>query len=277
MSGILRGEPAVDSDTAALDWRPGLRAEKAFLAASALLFLASATVTIDLCKSMSASMPMPGGWTMSMTWMKMSGQSWFSATASFLRMWVVMMVAMMLPSLTPMLLHYRRFLRSQSDRPLAGLTMITAASYFFVWTIAGALAYPVAVTLSVAEMRSPILQRLVPLAIGVVLLLAGIVQLTPWKTRRLMRCRNEPVCRPATSFVRTAWLDGVHLGVDCGLCCAGFMIILIVADLMSLTYMAAITAALTTERLVNNPARVARAIGVIMIAASYVVIARALI
>jgi predicted metal-binding membrane protein len=44
-------------------------------------------------------MPMPGRWTMPMAWMRMPGQTWPGAAASFLGMWVVMMVAMMLPSL----------------------------------------------------------------------------------------------------------------------------------------------------------------------------------
>ena len=44
-------------------------------------------------------MPVPGGRTMSMAWMPMHGQTWPVAAASFLGMWVVMMVAMMLPSL----------------------------------------------------------------------------------------------------------------------------------------------------------------------------------
>jgi predicted metal-binding membrane protein len=46
-------------------------------------------------------MPMPGGWTMSMAWMRMPRQTWPGAAASFLGMWVVMMVAMMMPSLLP--------------------------------------------------------------------------------------------------------------------------------------------------------------------------------
>jgi predicted metal-binding membrane protein len=49
-------------------------------------------------------MSMPGGWTMSMAWTLMPGQTWPGAAASFLGMWTVMMVAMMLPSLVPMLL-----------------------------------------------------------------------------------------------------------------------------------------------------------------------------
>jgi hypothetical protein len=52
--------------------------ERAFFGVSALLFAASAAATIVWCASMSAmgGMPMPGGWTMSMAWMRMPGQTW---------------------------------------------------------------------------------------------------------------------------------------------------------------------------------------------------------
>jgi predicted metal-binding membrane protein len=83
--------------------------QRAFLGVSGLLFAASAAATIGWSASMPAmcGMPMPGGWTMSMAWMRMPGQTWSGAAASFLGMWVVMMVAMMLPSLVPMLWRYR--------------------------------------------------------------------------------------------------------------------------------------------------------------------------
>jgi predicted metal-binding membrane protein len=83
----------------------GRASQRAFFGVSALLFAASAAVTIVWCTSMSemGEMPMPGGWTMSMAWMRMSGQTWPVAAASFFGMWSVMMVAMMLPSLVPML------------------------------------------------------------------------------------------------------------------------------------------------------------------------------
>ena len=62
--------------------------QKAFLGVSALLFAASAAVTIVWCASMWAmgGMPMPGGWTMSMAWMRMPGQTWPGAAASVLGM-----------------------------------------------------------------------------------------------------------------------------------------------------------------------------------------------
>jgi predicted metal-binding membrane protein len=113
--------------------------QRAFFAVSALLFAASAATTIVWCASMSAmaEMPMPGGWTMSMAWMRMPGQTWPGAAAWFLCMWVVMMVAMMLPSLVPMLWRYRQAVGSTSETRLGPLTALVSVGYFFVWTVFG--------------------------------------------------------------------------------------------------------------------------------------------
>jgi hypothetical protein len=83
--------------------------QRAFFGVSALLFAASAAVTIVWSRSMSAmgAMPMAGGWTMSMAWTRMPEQTWQAAAASFLGMWIVMMVAMMMPALLAMLRRYR--------------------------------------------------------------------------------------------------------------------------------------------------------------------------
>ena len=99
------------------------------LSVSALLFTASAAVTIAWCRSMSSmgEMPMPGGWTMSMAWMRMPGQTWPGAAASFLGMWVVMMVAMMLPSLVPMLWRYRQAVGRTGETRLDRLTALVGA------------------------------------------------------------------------------------------------------------------------------------------------------
>src|SRR5213595_2103775 len=112
---------------------------QAFLGVSALLFAASAAVTIAWCASMSAmrEMPMPGGWTMSMAWMRMPGQTWPGAAASFLGMWVVMMVAMMLPSLVPMLLRYREAVGRAGETHVGWLTALVGVGYFAVWTMFG--------------------------------------------------------------------------------------------------------------------------------------------
>src|SRR5678816_2046551 len=117
--------------------------ERAFFGVSALLFATSAAVTVACCASMSAmgGMPMPGGWTMSMAWMRMPGQSWPGAAATFLGMWMVMMVAMMLPSLVPMLRRYRQAVERTRETRLVRLTALVAAGYFLVWTGFGIAAF----------------------------------------------------------------------------------------------------------------------------------------
>src|SRR5262249_2803542 len=123
-------------------------AERAFFGVSALLFAASAAVTIVWCGSMSGGMPMPGGWTMSMAWMRMPGQTWPGAAMSFLGMWVVMMVAMMLPSLVPMLGRYRQAVGRTGEARLGRRTALVGAGYFFVWTGLGMAAFPLGVALA---------------------------------------------------------------------------------------------------------------------------------
>src|SRR4030095_2307769 len=99
--------------------------EAAFVGVSGLLFAGSTTLTIVWCASMSAmGMPMPGGWTMSMAWMRMPSQTWPTAAALFLGMWVVMMMAMMLPSLVPMLLRYRQAVAGTGKARLGWLTAL---------------------------------------------------------------------------------------------------------------------------------------------------------
>src|SRR5881628_3564101 len=124
--------------------------QKAFLGVSTLLFAASAAATTVWCRSMSAmgEMPMPGGWKMSMAWMRMPGQTWPGAAASFLGMWVVMMVAMMLPSLVPMLQRYRRAVGGPGETRLGRLTVLVSVGYFFVWTVFGMAAFPLGVALA---------------------------------------------------------------------------------------------------------------------------------
>jgi len=252
--------------------------QRAFFGVSALLFAASAAVTRIWCSSMSAmgEMPMPGGWTMSMAWMLMPGQTWPGAAASFLGMWVVMMVAMMLPSLVPMLWRYRQAVGRTGETRLGRLTALVGAGYFFVWTAFGMLAFPLGVALTAVEMQVPALARAVPIAVGVVVLLAGALQFTAWKARHLACCRAAPGHgRPLPADARTAWRHGLRLGLHCSTCCAGLTAILLVIGVMDLRVMAVVTAAITVERLAPAGEHVARAVGAVIVVAGLFLIARA--
>jgi len=251
--------------------------ERVFFGVSALLFVASAAVTIVWNGSMSAmgEMPMSGGWTMSMAWMRMPGQTWPGTAASFLGMWVVMMVAMMLPSLVPMLWRYRQAVGTGETR-LGLLTALVGFAYFVVWAGFGMAAFPLGVLLATIEMEQPALARAVPITVGVVVVIAGAVQFTAWKAHHLACCRELPEGgRRLPATAGTAWRRGVRLGLHCSQCCAGMMVILLVIGVMDLSVMAVVTAAITVERIAPAGERVARAIGAVVVGAGLFLIARA--
>jgi predicted metal-binding membrane protein len=252
--------------------------QRAFLGVSMLLFAASAAVSIVWCASMSAmgEIPMPGGWTMSMAWVRMCGRTWLGTAASFLGMWVVMMVAMMLPSLVPMLWRYRRAVGRTGETRLGRLTALVGVGYFFVWTVVGMAAYPLGVALVEVEMQLPVLARAVPIAVGVVVLIAGALQFTAWKARHLACCREAPGRgRTLPGDAGTAWRHGLRLGLHCTYGCAGLTAILLVIGVMDLRAMAVVTAAITVERLAPAGERVARATGIVALGAGLFLIARA--
>jgi predicted metal-binding membrane protein len=252
--------------------------QQALLGVSALLFAASAALTTLWCASMSAmgEMPMPGGWTMSMAWMRMPGQTWRGAAASFLGMWVVMMVAMMLPSLVPMLWRYREAIGTTGQTRLGRLTVLVGVAYFFVWTVFGMVAFPLGVALATVAMEQPALARAVPIAVGIVVLVAGCLQLTAWKARHLACCREAPgPGRRLPADAGTAWRHGLRLGLHCSYCCAGLTAVLLVIGLMDLRAMVVVAAAITAERLAPAGERVARAIGAVAVGAGLFLIARA--
>ena len=139
-------------------------------------------------------MEMPGGWHMSMLWMPMPGQTWTGAAASFLGMWFVMMVTMMLPSLVPVLWRYRRAVGGTSDVRLGWLTALVGVGYFGVWTMFGLAAFPLGVALTTIEMQQPAVARAVPIAVAVIVVLAGALPFSAWKARHLGACREAPGC-----------------------------------------------------------------------------------
>lgn len=180
---------------------------------------------------------------------------------SFLGMWIAMMAAMMLPSLLPLLQRYRRAVGS---RP----TALVGAGYLFVWSLVGVIVFPLGVAWAALE---------TPLAVGLVVLAAGLVQFTTWKARRLACCRDVAVDgRGRPVDVGTTWRHGLRLGLDCVLCCANLTAILLVLGVMDFAVMAFVTAAITLERLAPAGERVARAVGVVVVGAGLFLIACAI-
>jgi predicted metal-binding membrane protein len=201
---------------------------------------------------MSGGMPMPGGWTMSMAWMKMPSQTWLSMTSAFIGMWIVMMVAMMLPSLMTSLVKCKSAKRA----------VLAFTGYFVVWTLFGFIAYAGGLLIAQLAMQSSKFAQFVPAATAIVVALCGIFQLTSWKARRLASC-----CNPEAFSGYSGWYHGVKLGVNCAICCFGFMLSLLVIDIMDLRAMALIAVAITIERISPYRRRIAIISGIALIAA----------
>ena len=225
------------------------------------------------------TMPMPGGAIMS-PWMPMCGQSWIGAAASFLGMWTAMMAAMMLPSLVPTLWRYQRAVGGAGALPAPLATLLVAGGYLFVWTLLGAAVYVLGAATMSVTMRYGALGRTVPVATGLLVLAAGVLQLTRWRARHLACCRHG--CHPPGMGWRSsatdacgAWIRGLRLGLHCSQCCAGLTAVLLVTGIMDLPIMLAVTAAITLERLAPGGERIGRITGIAVIAAGLFLTVRA--
>jgi predicted metal-binding membrane protein len=211
-------------------------------------------------------MPMPGGWTMSMAWMRMPGQTWADALAAFLGMWVPMMVGMMLPSVTRPLCRYRRALAGSGASHPVNRVAVAGMAYFAVWTLFGIVIFPFGAAFAEVAMAFPAVARAVPAAAGVVVIVAGALQLTAWKARRLACCRAALARGDAfEASASAAWRNGMRLGLQCIACCSGLTAVLLVVGVMDVSAMIAVTAAITLERLAPAGERAARIVGVVAI------------
>ena len=237
--------------------------ERVIYGAALAVFAVAAAATIYFTRSMSGGMRMPGNWTMSMMWMVMPGQTWVTALLAFVGMWLVMMVAMMLPSALPMLLLYRRAAAFRGEPRLDVLTLAIATGYFLVWTLFGVVAYAAGVVISRAAMNWVTLSKIVPLAVGLALVFAGIYQLTPWKSACLKHCRDPLllVAHHLHSSWRGALRLGIHHGLFCAACCWGLMVIQLVLGVMDLTVMSVVALIIALEKVVPRGDVIARVTG----------------
>jgi predicted metal-binding membrane protein len=242
-----------------------------FHVAAVLVFTASAAVTIAWCGSMSGmpGMEMPGGWTMSMAWMRMPGQGWLGYAGTFIGMWAVMMVAMMLPAFMPMLASYGRSLSvaSLGAPKKRALGAVVVAGYFATWILFGLALLPPGTAFAELAMRIPAVSQAVPVMGALVVLAAGLSQFTAWKSRRLACCRHTiDCCRDRQPGYRAAWRHGLKIGARCVHSCAGLTAVLLVIGVMDLLAMALVTIAISAERLMPERSRAPRVIGASLLA-----------
>jgi predicted metal-binding membrane protein len=254
------------------------RTEQWARAVASGVFLLAVAYTLYAAHGMSGGMRMPGGWTMQMMWMVMPGQSVTGSAVIFLVMWQAMMIAMMLPSSWPTLELYSRVARHTGQRWLMFNTVLAGAGYFTVWGAFGAIAFAAGFEISRAAMASPTLSHWIPSAAGVLLVIAGIWQLTPLKQSCLKHCR-EPLLFLGHAYKPGVWGGfrvGLHHGAFCAACCWALMLMQLVLGVMNIAVMAGVAAIIATEKLWKRGPVLARLVGAVSIVAGIVLVARSI-
>jgi len=223
---------------------------------------------------------------MSMAWMSMADQSGVQRAAMFLTMWTVMMVAMMLPSVMPVVMLHRGLLHARATRDAeaqtaeavpSGSNLLLLVGYFAVWAAFGGIAYVIGTSIAAAVMRSASLSRAVPVAAGVTLAAAGLYQLTRWKQICLSHCRSplEFFLRHRIRTSADSFTFGVHHGAYCAACCWALMVIQLALGIMSVPLMIAVAGVIFLERQWRYGQKMAVAVGVAAILAGALLVLRA--
>lgn len=195
-------------------------------------------------------------------------------------MWFVMMAAMMLPSAAPMVLMYARVYRQGEARgQIAAARMPVsefAGGYLAVWLgfslAATALQYALEQSGLVDGMWMWSLSRYLTAAL---LIAAGLYQLTPLKQACLTQCRSPAAFLSANwqSGPKGAFRLGLKHGLYCLGCCWVLMLLLFAGGVMNLFWIAGLSALVLLEKLAPFGARLAKPIGLVLIAAGIAVAA----
>jgi len=185
---------------------------------------------------------------------------WNAAELGYLWvMWSIMMVAMMLPSATPMILLVARLASERRARAIAAnvspgsaslVTPVFVAGYLAAWTGYSALAATAQWLLHGALLVSDMMVSVSPLLSGSLLVGAGLFQFSPLKDKCVTHCRSP------LSFLTAQWREGtggafrmgVHHGTYCVGCCWALMALLFVLGVMNLLWVTALAVLVLLEK-----------------------------
>lgn len=189
-------------------------------------------------------------------------------TAGLAIMWIVMMVAMMIPSAAPVILLFagvsrRRRVQGVPATPVS----VFVLGYLLAWSGYAVLAALTQSALHSAALISPMMASSSPLLGGGLLILAGLYQWMPAKGACLSHCRSP------LGFISTEWREGVsgalamgfRHGSYCVGCCWALMGLLFVAGVMNLLWVVAIAGFVLAEKVIPNGRLIGRITGVMLV------------
>ena len=189
------------------------------------------------------------------------------ALLPFLGLWLVMMAAMMLPSVAPVAVLWSRLIGGGPAGPARAARMgMFLSGYLLAWAACGVVAFAALAGAGRLLTASPAAAR----GLGVtIFIVAGIYQFSPWKDWCLRRCRSPVGALMYYLGFKGRSRDlrvGVHHGVTCAGCCWGLMIALVAVGVMNLAVMAALAAVIFAEKLWRYGKPFAQAVGVTLAA-----------
>jgi predicted metal-binding membrane protein len=188
------------------------------------------------------------------------------APLPFLGLWIVMMTAMMLPSVAPVAVLWMRTISGASTGPGRAIRMsMFLAGYLLAWAASGAVALAALTGTGRLLTTSPTAAKWLGVSIFIA---AGSYQFTGWKAWCLRHCRS-----PIGALLHYARFQGrsrdlrvgVHHGVTCVGCCWGLMIVLIAVGVMNLAAMAALAFVIFAEKLWRYGKPFGQAAGVVLV------------
>ena len=185
----------------------------------------------------------------------------------FMATWIVMMVAMMFPAVSPVVVTFDRWV-ARTGRSRAA-TLVFVAAYLIVWSAAGLLAYDALLAL---QAWLPSDDGRAIRAGAVILALAGAYQLTPLKYACLRHCRS-PLALVAQhadqlrgGLAGPVWV-GVKHGLYCLGCCWSLVLVLGLVGMMNLAWMALVAVVILLEKAAPRGVLISRLVGLSLLGA----------
>jgi predicted metal-binding membrane protein len=186
----------------------------------------------------------------------------------FVSGWTAMTAAMMIPATLPLIMLYHIVARQRLNpiRARVGMAALLLG-YIAVWTVAGLPVY-------VYALAAETVGRFAAVLPAVLLVIGGVYQFTSLKRSCHVRCSNP------LFFLMQKWKPGasgalrlgVLHGLDCLGCCAGLMIGLVALGMMNLALVFTAALIIFAEKTLPNSHRIARALGVLMLAGGVVLL-----
>jgi predicted metal-binding membrane protein len=193
-------------------------------------------------------------------------------------MWLIMMVAMMVPSATPMIIIFATVNRQRSKMQGPFIpTWLFVLGYLTAWTVYSALATTVQWGLHAAALLTHTLVITSPLLGALLLVATGVFQWTPFRDACMTQCRSP------FGFIMTEWREGrrgalimgLKHGIYCVGCCWMLMTLSFALGVMNMLWMAALTAFMLLEKITDNK-WISRTAGMILVVWGLWVVARAI-